>query len=80
MSEVGPIAINTVFKNSKDITKIVNQISPGSYILGDNFFVDYKIIAGELIIKSNMCIYDGWFATGDLVEIKNNTLFYRGRK
>lgn len=77
MSEVGPFCINTEYSNFDQINKHKKN---GAHILGDNFYVDYKIEKDELIIKSNMCIHKGWFATGDLVYEKNDVLYYKGRK
>lgn len=76
MSEVGPIAINKTF-------------SPGDLpaedialhtILGDSTYVDTKIVRNELFVKGNICVYDDWFATGDIVKFKDGVFWYYGRK
>ena len=74
MSEVGPNAINKIF-------------SPGDVvehdgIMGDTFYCDTKIGEnGQLYIKGDISVYgDNWFATGDLVELKGDVLYYLGRK
>jgi len=73
MSEVGPNAINKIF-------------SPGDVvehdgIMGDTFYCDTKIGEnGQLYIKGDISVYrDNWFATGDLVELKGDVLYYLGR-
>ena len=36
--------------------------------MGENFYCDYQISdSNELIVKGDICIYDDWFSTGDLV-------------
>ena len=76
MSEVGPCCINATYRTQEDIDKHKGN----GYILGDTFYVNWKIYNDELYIKSKQCIYDGWFATGDLVYEKDNVLYYKGRK
>ena len=79
MSEVGPIAINIIIDHM-DLVQELKKLTPPNYaILGNTFYVDYKIISNELHIKSDLCIYDDWFATGDLVSQQENFLFYKGR-
>jgi acyl-coenzyme A synthetase/AMP-(fatty) acid ligase len=72
MSEIGPCVINKMYYPYEE--------TADDNIMGDTFWCDTKIIDDELHVKSNMCVYDDWFATGDLVEIKNHMMFYRGRK
>lgn len=71
MSEIGPNVINKVYRKG-DIAD--------DLILGDTFWCDWKIEQNELIVRSPMCVYEGWFKTGDIVELKLNKLFSRGRK
>lgn len=80
MSEVGPIAINTIFDSLEKVRQLRDITPMGHYILGDTFNVEYKIINGELIIKSDMCVDEGWFSTGDLVSYHEGTLFFKCRK
>ena len=90
MSEVGPCAINTKIKNIKTLKEyydysVITGLLP---LVGDNFYVDHKLVDNELYIKSPMCVYDGWFATGDLMEHRYkdpmlryyDILYYLGRK
>jgi hypothetical protein len=49
-------------------------------IVGDTFWCDYKIVEDQLYVKGPICIYDDWFATGDLVTLDiNKKMFYLGR-
>jgi acyl-CoA synthetase (AMP-forming)/AMP-acid ligase II len=71
MSEIGPCVINKLY-------------TPGDRvdhnIIGDTFWTDYKVQQNELYVKGPMCIYDDWFATGDLVTYKKKSLYYDKRK
>lgn len=80
MSEVGPCAINTTFT---DMDQVKEHMDYGCChgmlpLIGDTFYVDWKIEDEQLYVKSQMCVHDGWFATGDLVEkgFKNPMLRY----
>jgi acyl-CoA synthetase (AMP-forming)/AMP-acid ligase II len=80
MSEVGPIAINTLFDSTEKVQKY-KQIAPdNSTILGDTAWCQFKIVENELTVKGTISIYDDWYATGDIVESKDGIFFYRGRK
>ena len=72
MSEIGPCAINITFSN-EDTIKEYTSLEPNSLpIMGENFYCDYQISdSNELIVKGDICIYDDWFSTGDLVIQKN---------
>ena len=48
--------------------------------MGNNAECDTKIIDGELHVKGDICIYDDWFATGDIVTKENGHFYYMGRK
>jgi len=77
MTEVGPCAINHVFKTLND----VKQMKSDETILGSRIYCDYKIVNSELVIRGNISVYGyAWFPTGDLVEEKNGALYYLGRK
>ena len=86
MTEIGPCAINTVFDSIDKVEEYRSKIVHGidgqiSYpLLGDRFYCDYRIANGELVVKGDICVYDDWFYTGDLVEESKGGLFYRGRK
>ena len=83
MTEVGHCAINTVFGSLGKIEEYKSKVDPtGSMpILGDRFYCDYQISEwNELSVKGDICVYDDWFKTGDLVEEHKSVLFYNGRK
>jgi len=73
MSEVGPVAINKTF-NKGDIVDHTESI------MGDKTYCETKIVDVELYVKGYICVYDDWFATGDLVEYKDDIYWYLGRK
>ena len=76
MSEIGPCAINTVFSNIDSVENYTSLTSSNLTIIGENFYCDYQISkSNELIVKGDICVYDDWFFTGDLV-IKKNKLTY----
>lgn len=70
MSEIGPWAINKTYKPG-DIAE--------DNILGDTFWCDYKIVKEELYVKGDICVYDEWFATGDLVKKKGSNVYFLSR-
>lgn len=76
MSEIGPCAINRVFRTIEDIETVKDEQT----ILGTLEWCETKIIDSELYVRGDICVYDGWFATGDLVKRKNDILYYIGRK
>lgn len=71
MSEIGPWVINKKYTPGSEVDHSV---------LGDTFWCNWKIVNNELYVKSNMCIYPNWFATGDIVREHNGVLYYDGRK
>ena len=75
MSEVGPVAINKVFTKADQAYDI-----PLHTLIGDTAYVETKIIRNELYVKGDICVYDDWFATGDLVKHKDGDYWYYGRK
>lgn len=81
MSEIGPMVINIVIDKLGHVEHL-KQITPeGCTILGNAYWCDWKIIDNELYVKSDMCIYNDWFATGDIVSLDtDNRMYYQGRK
>ena len=81
MSEIGPMVISIEIDNL-DHVEYLKQRTPKSYtILGNSYWCDWKIVDHELYVKSNMCIHDGWFATGDVVALDmGNRMYYQRRK
>jgi len=76
MSEIGPCAINTIFKSQDDIDYYKNNQGT---ILGNRYYCDWKIENQQLHVKGNQCIYPDWFATADQVVNLNSCLYYEGR-
>jgi acyl-coenzyme A synthetase/AMP-(fatty) acid ligase len=76
MTEVGPCAINHVFRTIEDVQEVKDE----NTILGTNEYCETKIIDNELYVRGDICVYDDWFATGDLVELKGDVLYYLNRK
>jgi len=81
MSEIGPITINIEF-DSIDKVKYVKERCPNEYyIMGDTYYCDWKIVDHELYVKGETSVYDGWFATGDLVALDmSSRMYYFKRK
>lgn len=84
MTEIGPCAINTVFTSKNEIEDFENCSSNNETILGNNFYCHWRIENNELCVKGDICIYDGWFSTGDLISLKyiknKPILYYAARK
>ena len=70
MSEIGPWTINKIY-NPGDIVE--------DNVIGDTFWCDYKIKNNQLYVKGPICIYDGWFATKDIVMLKDSKLYFVSR-
>lgn len=80
MTEIGPITIYHKFTNL-DQVEVIKSLSPKeSTIMGSNFCCDYKIVNDELFVKGEICVYDDWLATGDIVELHKDIMFFKGRK
>jgi acyl-CoA synthetase (AMP-forming)/AMP-acid ligase II len=73
MSEVGPVAINKTYKPGDEVLHT-------DIIMGDTTYCETKIIDNELYVYGEISVYDDWFATGDLVEYKDGSFWYLGRK
>lgn len=80
MTEVGPCAINTVFDSMEKVKAYKEDSHTSGTLLGDKAWCEYKIVNDELYIKGDICVYDGWFKTGDWVDIINGKFYYFGRK
>tara|TARA_R110000868_G_scaffold46871_1_gene154453 strand:- start:101 stop:790 length:690 start_codon:yes stop_codon:yes gene_type:complete len=73
MTEVGPVAINSTFNPGDTATTTES-------IMGNQMYCDTKIVDGELYVKGDICVYDDWYPTGDLVQYTSNIYYYLGRK
>ena len=72
MTEVGPVAINSTFNPGDTATTTES-------IMGNQMYCDTKIVDGELYVKGDICVYDDWYPTGDLVTYNNGVYYYLGR-
>jgi hypothetical protein len=79
MSEVGPIAINTLFDSMEKVVYYKSLCPDNATILGDIASCDIKLVNGELFVRGKISIYDNWYATKDKVVSKQAVLFYQGR-
>lgn len=79
MSEVGPIAINTMFDSMEKVNSYKSICPTDATILGDIVYCNYKIVDSELYVKGPISIYNDWYATKDKVIDKDGILFYQGR-
>jgi acyl-coenzyme A synthetase/AMP-(fatty) acid ligase len=73
MSEIGPNVIQKTFRPG-DVINFTGTI------LGDTKYCDTKIIDNELYVKGDICIYDDWLATEDMVYSVGDVYYYMGRK
>lgn len=79
MSEVGPIAINSIFDSIDYVFDKKEKCPPDATLLGDTYYCSFRINNSQLEVKGEICIYDDWFSTNDKVEIIDGTLYYKGR-
>ena len=79
MTEIGPCAINKVFRSHNDTINAKFWAYYDSTIIGDRIYCDYKIENGELWVKGDICVYDDWYNTKDRVINHYSTLYYQGR-
>lgn len=80
MTEIGPCAINTVFDNIEKVNEYKSKCHHSGTLMGDVIWCEYKIINDELYVRGDICVYDGWFKTGDWVDIVDGKFYYFGRK
>ena len=76
MSEIGPMAINKTYTEQDSEAYDL----PLHTIIGDTTFCEVKIVRKELYVKGDICVYDDWFATGDIVKFEKGSYWYYGRK
>ena len=76
MTEIGPCAINTVFKNLESVLEYKKRAINGT-LMGDKTYCDTKIENNTLHVKGNISVFkDRWFDTKDIVEKKKKKEFY----
>jgi len=79
MSEIGPIAVNTVFTNIGQV-RAIKEFSPDhATLMGNVFWCDWRIKNNELVVKGDISIFNGWYPTKDRVVIYNDFMYYVGR-
>ena len=80
MTEIGPITINTVFTTLDQVAAYREQAVSGGSLLGDRVYCEVKIIADELWVRGDCCVYPDWFNTRDRVAINaSGALYHLGR-
>jgi acyl-CoA synthetase (AMP-forming)/AMP-acid ligase II len=81
MTEIGPICINTVFNEPGQVRDYKRAAIEGGTLMGDCYFCDYKILAGELVVRGDTCVYPGWYNSGDRVIMNDKgALYFMGRR
>ena len=74
MSEVGPIAINKIFKKGMKVEYLKDYT-----LMGNKAYIDTKIINNQLYVKGEICVFDDWFATGDKVKKIDDNFWFDKR-
>jgi acyl-CoA synthetase (AMP-forming)/AMP-acid ligase II len=81
MTEIGPVTINTVFDTLEKVKQYREQALADGTLLGDRYFCEYKIIDDELWVRGDVCVYEDWFNTHDLVAFnEQGAMFHLGRR
>lgn len=81
MTEIGPVTINTVFDTPEKVKRYRAQALAECSLLGDRYYCDYKIIDDELWVRGDVCVYDDWFNTHDLVALNaQGAMYHLGRR
>ena len=81
MTEIGPVTINTVFDTLDKVQQYREQALDGGTLLGDRYFCEFKIIDDELWVRSDICVYQDWFNTHDLVALNGQgAMYHLGRR
>lgn len=80
MSEIGPLTICSTLFSLADLDRLQRGAPANASLLGDTFYTDYKVLENQLYVKSPMCVYGDWFATGDMVRVKDGVMYYFGRQ
>ena len=81
MTEIGPVTINTVFDTLEKVEQYREQALADGTLLGDRYFCEYRIIDDELWVRGDVCVYEDWFNTHDLVAFnEQGAMFHLGRR
>jgi long-subunit acyl-CoA synthetase (AMP-forming) len=75
------MAINKTFTPASSEAEDLDMDGRTCTLMGDTAFCDVQISEwNELIVKGDICVYDDWFATGDIVKFEKGSYWYYGRK
>jgi acyl-CoA synthetase (AMP-forming)/AMP-acid ligase II len=81
MTEIGPVTINTVFDTPEKVRQYREQALPDGTLMGDRCYCEYKIVDDELWVRGDVCVFDDWFNTHDLVALNGQgALYHFGRR
>ena len=76
MTEVGPCAINTNFKDLEKVIEFKKRAIKGT-LMGDQAYCDTQIKNNKLYVKGKISIFEKkWFDTKDFVQQNENKEFY----
>ena len=76
MTEIGPCAINTVFKDIDTVENYKKRALEGTF-MGDDVYCDTKIEKGTLHVKGDISVFgNNWFDTRDRVKKNETNEFY----
>lgn len=80
MTEIGPCAINSIFRSMEEVEFAKRFAMPGPTILGNRFYCEHQIVGGNLFVRGDISTNDSWFDTGDRVmQNKIGTYYFLGR-
>lgn len=79
MSEIGPTAINHVFRTIDEVNHLRAKAPENATLIGSNAWCDTQVRDGELFVKGEICIFDDWYGTRDKVIQHGGMLYYTGR-
>lgn len=80
MTEVGPIAINTVFSTVEQVNSYRSESVKDGTLMGDRYYCDYRLPDNALQVKGDICVYDGWFETHDRIQLNSSgAMYHMGR-
>ena len=81
MTEIGPVTINTVFDTLEKVSQYREQALADGTLLGDRYFCEYRIVDDELWVRGDVCVYEDWFNTHDLVALnEQGAMYHLGRR
>ena len=76
MTEIGPCAINTVFKNLETVLEFKERALKGT-LIGNRTYCDTKIVNNTLNVKGDISVFGNkWFDTKDKVLLNKHNEFY----